>query len=308
VLKRVQGIILFTLLLCILIFCVLTAPLTSDAEDLPRHEPDLVNGELMFWVGGCASCHASPTSKLLLAGGKALNTAFGTFYVPNISTDPEFGIGDWSMSEFVNAMVNGVSPSNQHYYPAFPYTYYRKMYVEDVMDLRAFLDTLPASNNNSESHDLSFPYSFTRGIGLWKLLYSAPSKIQSNGLDFSPIQRGKYLVEGPGHCGACHTPRDIFGGSIKERHLAGARSLEVNLDSPDEKAEWNPNITPHTEGLASWSERDIAYFFETGFTPEFDTVGGSMVDVQENMAHIPAADLQAISSYLKSLSGIDKQE
>ena len=259
-------------------------------------------------MGGCASCHASPTSKLLLAGGKALNTPFGTFHVPNISPDPEFGIGAWSMSEFVNAMVNGVSPSGQHYYPAFPYTYYRKMYIEDVMDLRVFLDTLPSSGNTTESHDLSFPYSFTRGIGLWKLRYSSPSKMQSSRQASSPLQRGKYLAEGPGHCGACHTPRDKFGGAIVGRHLAGARSLEVNPDSPDGKAEWNPNITPHSEGLGSWSERDIAYFFETGFTPDFDTVGGSMVEVQENLAHLPAADLQAISSYLKSLPGIDKQE
>jgi mono/diheme cytochrome c family protein len=262
----------------------------------------------MFWMGGCASCHASPTSKLLLAGGKALNTAFGTFYVPNISPDPEFGIGDWSTSEFVNAMVNGVSPSGQHYYPAFPYTYYSKMYIEDVMDLRAFLNTLPSSNHTTESHDLSFPYSFTRGIGLWKLLYSSPSKIQSSRPVSSPLQRGKYLAEGPGHCGACHTPRDKFGGAIVKRHLAGARSLEVDPDSPDSKAEWTPNITPHSEGLASWSERDIAYFFETGFTPDFDTVGGSMVEVQENMAHLPTTDLQAISSYLKSLPGIDKRD
>ena len=307
-LKRALGITLFTSMLCALIFWVLTAPVTFDAGDLPQHEPDLANGELMFWAGGCASCHAPATSKLLLAGGKALTTAFGTFYAPNISTDPEFGIGGWSMPEFVNAMVNGVSPGGQHYYPAFPYTYYRKMYIEDVMDLRAFLDTLPSSNNINQSHQLGFPYSFTRGIGLWKLLYSSPAKIQSNQLASSPLQRGKYLVEGPGHCGACHTPRDNFGGEIGERHMAGARSLEVDPGSPDSKAEWSPNITPHSEGLASWSERDIAYFFETGFTPDFDTVGGSMVAVQENMAHLPTADLQAISSYLKSLPGIDKRK
>ncbi len=303
-LKRASGITTFIVVLGVLAFYFLTTPVSFDSGKLPRYAPDPANGELLFWVGGCASCHASSTSKLLLGGGKALATVYGTFYSPNISTDPQFGIGGWSMSDFANAMLNGVSPLGEHYYPAFPYSYYRNMYIEDVMDLKAFLDTLPPSSNKTKLNEPGVPYSFKRGIGLWKQRYSAPSSIQARPSELSPLQRGQYLVDGPGHCGACHTPRDEFGGAKSASYLAGARSLEIDPDSPDARAEWNPNITPHADGLARWSERDIAYFFEMGFKPDFDTVGGSMVEVQENLAHLPTADLQAISNYLKSLPAI----
>jgi len=212
------------------------------------------------------------------------------------------------MAEFVNAMLNGVSPDGQHYYPAFPYTNYQDMFIEDVMDLKLFLDTLPASNNKVESHTLKFPYSSRRGIGLWKQLYLEKPPMQSRPGQLSAYERGKYLVEGPGHCGACHTPRDSFGGKIEKKNLAGARALEINPDSSDKKTEWNPNLTSHSDGLAGWSDRDISYLLETGFTPDFDTVGGSMVEVQENLAHLPLSDLQAIAAYLKSLPAIATPE
>jgi len=285
---------------CAVVFYLVTIPATLS-EHLPEHKPDLSNGERMFWVGGCASCHASSESKLLLDGGKQLNTLFGTFRVPNISTDSEVGIGNWSMMDFANAMVAGVSPGGQHYYPAFPFPHYQEMYIEDVMDLKHFLDTLPASSKKNGSHKLNFPYNFQRGIGLWKRMYLKHPTVKRKPANMQLLARGKYLVEGPGHCGACHTPRDIFGGRLADNNLAGAPSLEIDPDSDDGKSEWNPNLTSHADGLAGWSDRDITYLLETGFTPDFDTVSGSMVEVQENLARLPAADLQAITTYLRSL-------
>ena len=292
------------------VFLLLSMPRPLDADQLPDHIADPVNGEKMFWVGGCASCHAAPDAenetRLELTGGAELDTPFGVFRSPNISPDPEHGIGDWTRLDFVNAMVNGISPDGSHYYPAFPYSYYGRMFVEDVIDLKAFLDTLPPSANEVADHELNFPFTVRRGIGLWKLLY-----LDSNGVTeiselATIVDRGRYLVEGPGHCGACHTPRDSFGGEISTQHLAGARSLEM----PEEeggKVEWIPNITPHEDGLGNWSERDIAYALETGFDPEFDTFGGSMVEVQENIAQLSADDHKAIAAYLKWIPALPSQ-
>jgi mono/diheme cytochrome c family protein len=277
-------------------------PHSLRADQLPSHAADLANGERMFWVGGCASCHAAPGAneqqRLLLEGGDELATPFGTFRSPNISPDLEHGIGSWTLLEFVNAMVRGISPDGRHYYPAFPYPYYTQMHLEDVIDLKAFLDTLPPSPNAVLDHSMKFPYSIRRGLGLWKRLYlDSESNLET---DLStPLQVGQYLVTGPGHCGACHTPRDSFGGEINTRLLAGARSLEQPTDPDHARAEWIPNITPHKDGLAAWSELDIAYALETGFDPQFDTFGGSMVEVQENMAKLPANDRLAIATYLK---------
>jgi mono/diheme cytochrome c family protein len=282
----------------------LTNPQTVSGGDLPDHEADPIAGERVFWAGGCASCHASPVDgkrakgddKLLLGGGLELDTPYGIFRVPNISSHPDDGIGRWTPTDFVNAMQRGVSPGGRHYYPSFPYTSYARMPVEDVMDLQAFIDSLPPVAGRIEPHSLGFPWSIRRGIGAWKRRY----------LDIAPIvvpasptlvERGRLLVEGAGHCGECHTPRDRFGGLRRDLWLAGA-------PNPEGKGRI-PNITPGGSNIADWSAADIAYYLESGFTPEFDTVGGSMVAVQENMSMLGAEDRAAISAYLKSLPALE---
>ncbi len=313
--KKVVGITLSVVgagvLAFFVLFFVLSMPHPLRADQLPNRLPDLANGERMFWVGGCASCHADPDAKeqqrLQLGGGDELVTPFGTFRSPNISPDLEQGIGSWTLLEFANAMIRGISPDGRHYYPAFPYPYYAQMRLEDVIDLKAFLDTLPSSKNAVLDHSMKFPYSIRRGLGLWKRLYlDGENRLGSD--QSTPIQVGQYLVTGPGHCGACHTPRDAFGGVIKPRLLAGARSLEQPADPGNARAAWIPNITPHKDGLGAWSERDIAYSLETGFDPQFDTFGGSMVEVQENMAQLPASDRLAIAAYLKSIPALPTEK
>ncbi len=280
-----------------IVFYLLTRPTPLAAVELEDRAADLVNGETMFWAGGCASCHADPDSDggalPLLSGGLELETPFGVFVAPNISPDVDEGIGAWSTLDFVNAMVRGVSPDGRHYYPAFPYTYYQRMDVEDIRDLKAFIDTLPASDHVAAGNSLRFPFNIRRGLGLWKRRYLDGADLEP-GTDVSPeLQRGEYLVQGPGHCGACHTPRDRFGGPIRDRLLAGTSG-----ENAGEKA---PNITPHENGIGSWSRKDIAYSLATGFDPEFDSFGGGMVDVQENMARLSDADRDAIAAYLKSV-------
>ena len=280
--------LLLGLALILLAFWALTRPHTIDPEGLPTAEPDLANGQLLFHAGGCASCHGED-----LAGGHEMHTPFGTFHVPNISPDPAAGIGGWSQLDLANAMLRGVSPSGAHYYPAFPYTSYARVTTGDVVDLKAFLDIFEPSANVVPDHEIAFPWSVRRGIGLWKKRYLDDAFVlDSNGLTDLAL-RGRYLVEGVGHCGECHTARDRFGGPDNGDWLAGG---------PNPDGDGNiPNITPHEDGLANWSEADIAYYLESGFTPDYDTAGGSMVEVQENFAHLPKSDLEAVAAYLKSV-------
>lgn len=283
-----------------------TEPRPFLPADLPDHVADAVAGEQVFWLGGCASCHAAPVNgkrakgknKLLLGGGMELDTPYGVFRVPNISPHNEDGIGRWSMIEFVNAMQRGVSPDKRHYYPSFPYTSYARMAVEDVMDLRAYLDTLPSVAGTVADHTLEFPWTLRRGIGAWKRRHlEAGWIVRYDALD-ATVDRGRELVEGAGHCGECHTSRDLFGGMIRKRWLGGA-------PNPDGRGRI-PNITPGGKNTGDWSIGDIAYYLESGFTPEYDTVGGSMVAVQENMAMLSKADLKAIAAYLKAVPAVEE--
>ncbi len=283
----------------------LTRPVTLAADDLPPHRPDTENGQQVFWAAGCASCHASPVEgkrakgkdKLRLGGGLELETPYGVFRVPNISPHREDGIGAWSMLEFVNAMQRGVAPDGRHYYPSFPYTSYVRMPIEDVMDLHAYLETLPAVAGRVSDHELGLPWSIRRGIGLWKRRYLDNEPILWIETPNSTIEHGRRLVEGAGHCGECHTPRDRFGGMLRSQWLAGA---------PNPEGEGTiPNITPGGKNLSGWSVADIAYYLESGFTPDFDTVGGSMVAVQENLAQLTDADRGAIAAYLKAVPVIE---
>ncbi|MCY0094314.1 cytochrome c [Hoeflea sp. J2-29] len=278
----------------------LTAPTPVNAARLERIaelEGDAAAGETMFWAGGCASCHAAPGAKdearLLLSGGVRLQSDFGTFIAPNISPDPEAGIGGWTISDFANAMLAGVSPNGRHYYPAFPYGSYTRMSDGDIADLFAFMQTLPESDVASLPHEVGFPFNIRRSLGGWKLLFFTDEpRVTLAGGD-PQLQRGQYLVEGPGHCGECHTPRNLIGGFVSNAWLSGAENPEGEGVIP--------NLTPGGKSIGSWSASDISYYLESGFTPDFDSVGGSMVEVQANMAQLESGDRDAIAAYLKAL-------
>jgi mono/diheme cytochrome c family protein len=269
---------------------MLTRPQTSDAAALRELTGDPVHGEMVFWAGGCASCHAAPgatgDARLVLSGGLRLPTQFGTFVAPNISPDPVHGIGGWTLADLDSAMRHGTSPEGQHYFPAFPYTSYAHATPQDVADLKAFLDTLPLSDRANEPHELGFPFNQRLLIGGWKMLYGADDWVVTG--DLTPEEaRGRYLVEGLGHCGECHTPRGTLGGRDRNRWLAGG-------PNPDGKGKV-PNITP---AQLDWSAADIAEYLKSGFTPDYDSVGGSMADVVLNMSHLPDSDRLAIAAYL----------
>jgi mono/diheme cytochrome c family protein len=274
---------------------VLTEPAAVAGSDFAPRQPNLENGRTLFHAGGCASCHATPgqEDKTRLGGGLALHTPFGVFKVPNISPDRSHGIGRWSEQDFANAMLKGVGPGGRHLYPSFPYTSYQRMTLDDVRDLFAYILTLPTDATPSAPHELAFPFTVRRALGLWKLLYLDGRTFTPDPAKPAALNRGAYLVEGPGHCAECHSPRTVLGGIEESRRFAGG-------PNPDGKG-WVPNITPHPDGLAEWSEKDIAYLLESGFTPELDSVGSSMADVVANTARLTADDRAAMAAYLKSL-------
>jgi mono/diheme cytochrome c family protein len=276
---------------------VLTIPATVPESLLAAHRPDLANGREMFYAGGCASCHAVPKQddNTKLGGGLALNSPFGTFYVPNISSDPKDGIGDWSEAQFVTAMIKGTSPSGEHLYPAFPYTSYQRMGLDDLRDLFAYLKTLPPVQGRIRDHRLPFPFNIRRALGLWKLLYLDGKTFSPDPERSAQWNRGAYLVRGPGHCAECHSPRDALGGVIESLRFTGGPSPDGNGGVP--------NITQFK--LKTWSEQDVVGTLTDGMTPDADRVGGNMVEVVRNTAKLTEADRRAIAAYIKSLPPVE---
>ena len=273
----------------------LTGPDRLDPAHYAGLSGNQAAGEAVFIAAGCASCHVAPDTvpdpeAPVLAGGQAFVTAFGTFHAPNISSDPAAGVGNWSDADLLNAIMRGVSPGGAHYYPAFPYDAYAKADPQEMVDLVAYLRTLPADATPSLPHDIGFPFSIRRAVGLWKLLFRSDDWVMAEAA--SPeIARGRQLVEALGHCGECHTPRNALGGLDRSRWLAGAANPGGTGRIP--------GISP---GILTWSSEEIAYYLETGFTPDFDTAGGEMAAVIRNStARLPAGDRAAIAAYLKAL-------
>ncbi|MBI1172674.1 c-type cytochrome [bacterium] len=282
--------------LCIIVAAVgwyLTAPVLRPTAAMEKLTADAGHGEVIFWASGCASCHMAAGAKgadqLVLSGGQAFPTAFGTFIAPNISPDPKAGIGAWSLADFVHAVQDGVRPDGTHEYPAMPYVAYAKMAPQDLVDLRAYLATLPAAATPSAPHRVSFPFSIRRALGLWKLMFGGTGYVLRG--DLAPeVLRGRYIAEAMAHCGECHTPRNPLGGLQTAKWLGGAA-----IDDGKSKV---PNITP---GKLDWSADEIYAYLTTGFTPAFDAVGGAMAHVVENMGHLPESDVRAVVAYLKAV-------
>jgi mono/diheme cytochrome c family protein len=294
-----------TLLLVLALVGATTFLFVTRAQRLPPDAlagltADPAKGERVFWAAGCASCHMAPgatgEARLVLSGGQRFASPFGTFVAPNISPDPDRGIGGWSVLDLANAMQRGVSPEGKHYFPVFPYASYIKANAQDVADLHAYLMTLPPSTEPSLPHEVGFPFSIRRLVGGWKFLYlnddwAVPGELPG------PAADGRYLAEALGHCGECHTPRDGLGGLETGRWFAGG-------PIPGEAQGRFPNITP---AVLTWSEGEIADYLDTGFTPDYDSAGGHMALVVENMARLTPEDRAAIAAYLKAVPPVPEE-
>src|SRR3954454_22788196 len=275
----------------------LTAAPLMSAVNAPPHPADVANGQTVFNAGGCSSCHAVPgqPDRLKLGGGLAIRSPFGAFYAPNISPDPTDGIGRWTEAEFARAVMRGISPAAYHYFPAFPYTSYQHAKPEDIRDLFAYLKTLEPLSGKTSDHDVPFPFNIRRNIGIWKMLFMDNKPYTPDPNRSAKWNRGAYLVGSLGHCAECHSPRNFLGGIIAAQRFAGG---------PNPEGEgWVPNITQH--GLGDWSEKDIAYFLETGEMPDGATAGGPMARVIKNTSQLSSQDHASSAEYLKSLPPLE---
>ena len=291
--KRVWAALVFLGLVAAGAGWLLSAPTKLDAATLAEiaKPGDSEAGRSVFAAAGCEACHMSPGQKdtTKLGGGAALASPFGAFYPPNISPDPKDGIGGWSAADFANALLAGVSPSGEHLYPAFPYPSYRLMTATDVRNLFAYLKSLPPVAGKAPPTRLAFPFNIRRAVGLWKLIYLQTPPPEPAGHD-EAWRFGRYLVEGPGHCAECHSPRDLLGGVAWANRLKGG-------PLPDGKGK-APALTP--AALKDWSADDIAEALSSGFTPTGDTLGGAMAAVVRNTAQLPSSYRAAIAEYLKT--------
>lgn len=285
-------------------FAILTAPSTwrllKPSRDLPdASAPDLKNGRTQFLAGDCATCHATPgkENENLLGGGRSLDTAFGVFHMPNISPHAQDGIGGWSIEQFVMAMREGVLPHGGNAYPAFPYTSYQRMTANDLRDVFAYIKTLPPVAGKAPGHDLKFPYSIRRGVGVWRLAFLDGKPLPDAPGHGAEWLRGRYLVEGAGHCAECHSPRNALGVIPADKRYAGGPNPEGTGHVP--------NITPDDTGIGYWSVNDIATYLKEGVSPIGVKAGGDMKAIVANTSLLSREDRLAMAVYLKSLPAVD---
>jgi mono/diheme cytochrome c family protein len=280
-------------------FILLTKPEPLTAAQLPQHAPDIERGKILYIIGGCISCH-KPADKAgrdmtLPSGGRPLKTPIGTVYPPNITPDKATGIGNWSTLDFVNAVHGGISPTGSHYIPAFPYPSFHRMPLSDVIDLQAYAFSLPGVNAaNRPAANVPLPWLLRRGVGLWKRLALGAQPFAPDPSKSAQWNRGAYLVNAPGHCGECHTSRNIFRVPDERRHMAGGPHPEGKDRVPSLR-----NLIGRKR-YADAEELTSAMRF--GETMGFDRLSsGGMGDVQANLAMLPEEDVRAIAEYLITL-------
>ncbi|MGL4415618.1 c-type cytochrome [Roseinatronobacter monicus] len=268
---------------------VISAPRPMESAALASLTGDPAAGEAVYHAAGCASCHIGPEREAdptILSGGREFASDFGTFVAPNISPDPDHGIGNWSAEQFINAVMRGVSPEGAHYYPAFPYGSYIRADPQDIADLYAYMMTLPADATPSQPHDLRFPFNIRRSVGLWKAMFLREDWVVTGSLS-AEEERGRYLSEALSHCAECHTPRNALGGLDHGRWFLGAP---------------NPSGTGRIPPIAGddfdWTAFDISAYLESGLTPDFDVVGGSMAQVVRSLQRLDKSELDAIAAYI----------
>jgi mono/diheme cytochrome c family protein len=259
-------------------------------------------GEYIFQATGGCACHTDVKNDgAFLAGGRAMATPFGKVYATNITPDVKTGIGDWSDEAFIRAMTQGVGPHGEYYLPVFPYTAFTKMTRSDLLDLKAYLFSVPPMVQANQPHDLPLPLRWRFLMRGWQWLFFRPGEFEPDPSQSEEWNRGAYIVTALAHCGECHTPRNLVGALKPSMAYAGAE------DGPE--GELAPNITPdEATGIGSWSLEDIVWFLQMGLKPDGDDTQGLMSEVIETgYQHLREADLRAIAVYLKTLKPISNR-
>lgn len=274
----------------LLTLALAAAALTSAAGAAELQSFRIEKGRYQAVLGDCMACHTKPGGALF-AGGEPLATPFGTLVPPNITPDSETGIGDWTKAEFRNALKNGVGKDGKHLYPAMPYPAYHLMPDEDVDDLWTYLQTVPPVHNAVEANQLPFPFNQRFVMRGWNLVNFDPKPFEADPKQSAEWNRGAYLVQGPGHCGTCHTPKTMLGADETDAALQGATL----------QGWFAPNITGEkTVGLGDWSKEDIVAYLKTGSNGHAIAAGPMVEAIQDSTSLMKDDDLQAIATYLLS--------
>ncbi len=279
--------------LAALCFSLASAACIGPSQAADEQDFSLIRkGEYLTIAADCAACHTAPGSGKPLAGGRAIETPFGNVIAANITPDQETGIGGWTGEEFRAALKTGIGKGGIHLYPAMPYVYYSKMTDEDVAAIWAYLSTVKPVRNPVVSNQLPFPYNIRASLWFWNLLYRPAPDWQATPGKSAEWNRGAYLVEGTGHCGACHTPKNFLGGDTSAKFQGYAIQG------------WHaPNITNDRQlGLGTWSVDDIAHYLKTGHNKVAAASGPMGEEVERSSSKISDTDLTAIAVYLKDQS------
>jgi mono/diheme cytochrome c family protein len=268
----------------------------SDPTGAPGNlaNADLVaRGEYLTRAADCAACHTVPGGKPFAGGLPFKLPMIGTIYSTNITPDQETGIGAWSDEEFLKALHQGIGKDGKHLYPAFPYTSYALMTDSDVLAIKAYLLTLKPVKYTPPPNDISFPFNQRYLMMFWNALFKPSHRFRPNADQPAEWNRGAYLVEALGHCGDCHTPRNILFGLNNKRKFAGAIVQG-----------WKAyNITPDLDwGIGSWSDEQLEGYLSAGHAENRGSAGGPMSEVVDNsLRYMTEPDIKAIASYLKSV-------
>jgi len=263
----------------------------AQAQTAASPSPDEVKrGEYLARVGDCVSCHSSPEGGQY-GGGLSINTPFGYLITPNITFDPTTGIGTWSREDFWNALHNGYGKSGYYLYPVMPYTFFSKATREDSDAIYAFLSNVPQQIYPVDVNHLDFPFSIRSTMFAWNELFFTPGSYINDPSRTTAWNRGAYLVEGLGHCGACHEPRNLMGAVEKSAGLTGARI-----------GDWfATNLTPNNEtGLGTWTIAEVVAFLKRGQSARMVAEGPMAEVVHNSLKYLTDDDLAAIAEYLKS--------
>lgn len=260
-------------------------PLADDFD------PDLVaEGRNLALIGDCRTCH-SPRDGAAYSGGVALKTPFGTIYSTNITPDPETGIGSWSQAAFDRAMRRGVDRGGRHLYPAFPYDHFTHTTDSDLKALYAYVMSLPPVRAEAPQNDLPFPISIRMVVAGWNLLFLNQDPLVDDPAWDAEWNRGRYLVEGLGHCSSCHSPRNLAGDEIRRRAFSGGSAEGWQAVALGRYS---------TSGIP-WTEADLTQYLTRGFAPGHGVALGPMKPVTENLADAAPADVAAMAHYIASL-------
>lgn len=267
------------------IYWLFAMPGVKDVA-IPDSTESIERGRYLVDAGGCVSCHEGTEHPQSLSGGLALESEFGTFYVSNITPDVATGIGGWTGKDVLLALKHGRSRGGGFYYPAFPYISYAGLTDRDALDIAAYLMSSPAVEFTPPSHEVP--------RWLWRWTLAGWNKLAAFSLPPFPqeadvkVARGAYLARSLGHCGECHTPRNLLGIADPRREFAGAPLGDGEVEAID------------GEALAEWTEEDLGYFLFLGVKPDGEFVGGEMEKVVEhNTSKLTLEDRQALAAFLK---------